>query len=174
MQSTIIISQTRVIQALIGYIQSRQRTRNCMLHTQCTPESHSYPRKQHPHSPTHPSMNATHPPTTHPPTRPPTAAPPGATSALINTLSWMESSGWDGRWGVVIATDVVTVSPVVGVAATGAGAVAILVGPNAPLVIDPVRATLATHTYDVWKVRRWGLTGRGRSLTGRGSSLTGI
>lgn len=64
----------------------------------------------------------------------------------------MESSGWDGRWGVVIATDVVTVSPIFGIAATGAGAVAILVGPNAPVVIDPVRATLATHTYDVWKV----------------------
>lgn len=70
----------------------------------------------------------------------------------------MESSAWDGRWGVVLATDVVLVNAG-GVAASGASAVALLVGPNAPVVIEPLRATHAEHRYDVWKVRAWGGVG---------------
>lgn len=30
----------------------------------------------------------------------------GATNALFNTLAWIESSAWDGRYGIVIAADV--------------------------------------------------------------------
>ncbi len=30
----------------------------------------------------------------------------GATNALLNTLNWMGCSTWDGRYGIVVATDV--------------------------------------------------------------------
>jgi hydroxymethylglutaryl-CoA synthase len=33
----------------------------------------------------------------------------------------------------------------------GAGCVALLVGPNAPITIEPLRATFMDHTYDFYK-----------------------
>jgi hydroxymethylglutaryl-CoA synthase len=29
----------------------------------------------------------------------------GATNALINTLNWITSPSWDGRYGIVVASD---------------------------------------------------------------------
>ncbi|KAA3676461.1 hydroxymethylglutaryl-CoA synthase [Paragonimus westermani] len=61
----------------------------------------------------------------------------GGTAALFHALNWLESSAWDGRLALVVAADIA----VYGTKATrptgGAGAVAMLLGPNAPLVIDP-------------------------------------
>jgi len=30
----------------------------------------------------------------------------GATNALINTLNWITSPYWDGRYGIVVAADI--------------------------------------------------------------------
>lgn len=30
----------------------------------------------------------------------------GATNALINTLNWISSPYWDGRYGIVVAADI--------------------------------------------------------------------
>ena len=30
----------------------------------------------------------------------------GATNALMNTLNWIASPYWDGRFGIVVATDI--------------------------------------------------------------------
>lgn len=30
----------------------------------------------------------------------------GATNALLNTLNWMSSPSWDGRYGIVVAVDI--------------------------------------------------------------------
>ncbi len=33
------------------------------------------------------------------------------TAALLNTLAWVESEAYDGRWGVVVVTDVASTHP---------------------------------------------------------------
>ena len=30
----------------------------------------------------------------------------GSTNAIFNTLNWIESSAWDGRYGIVISSDI--------------------------------------------------------------------
>lgn len=60
----------------------------------------------------------------------------GGTSALFNAVSWVQSQFWDGRFALVVAGDV-AVYPVGSARPTGgAGAVAMLIGPNAPITFD--------------------------------------
>ncbi|KDR15853.1 hydroxymethylglutaryl-CoA synthase 1-like isoform X2 [Zootermopsis nevadensis] len=76
----------------------------------------------------------------------------GGTAALFNALSWVESSSWDGRLALVVAGDIAVYKEGNARPTGGAGAVAMLVGPNAPLVIDRgARATYMAHTYDFYK-----------------------
>jgi len=75
----------------------------------------------------------------------------GATSALFNTVSWMQSEAWDGRYGLVIASDVAVYAKGPARPTGGAGAVAILIGPDAPLVIEPIRSSFFDHSYDFYK-----------------------
>ena len=60
----------------------------------------------------------------------------GGTAALFNTLSWMSSPWWDGRKGVVVAGDVAVYGDVRARPTGGAAAVAMLIGPDAPLVFE--------------------------------------
>jgi len=76
----------------------------------------------------------------------------GGTSALFNAINWIESSAWDGRLALVVAADIA----VYGVGAArptgGCASVAMLVGPNAPLVIESgIRGTHMEHVYDFYK-----------------------
>ncbi|KAF5833332.1 3-hydroxy-3-methylglutaryl coenzyme A synthase [Dunaliella salina] len=77
----------------------------------------------------------------------------GATAALFNSVNWVESSTWDGRLALVVASDTSVYEPGSAARATGgAGAVAMLVGPNAPLRMDPAwRATYAADVEDFSK-----------------------
>ncbi|TRY76140.1 hypothetical protein DNTS_002851 [Danionella cerebrum] len=60
----------------------------------------------------------------------------GGTAALFNAVNWVESSSWDG-----------SARPT-----GGAGAVAMLVGPNAPLAFERgLRGTHMQHAYDFYK-----------------------
>ena len=63
----------------------------------------------------------------------------GATNALFNSLQWLESSYWDGRLAIVVATDCAIYPSGSARATGGCGSVAMLVGPNAPLVLKPPR-----------------------------------
>ena len=75
----------------------------------------------------------------------------GATNAIFNTLNWVESNAWDGRLGIVISSDV-SVYPKGNARPTGgAGCVALLIGPEAPIVVDPVRSTFVDHAWDFYK-----------------------
>ena len=75
----------------------------------------------------------------------------GATNAIFNTLNWVESNAWDGRLGIVISSDV-SVYPKGNARPTGgAGCVALLIGPDAPIVVDPVRSTFVDHAWDFYK-----------------------
>jgi hydroxymethylglutaryl-CoA synthase len=64
----------------------------------------------------------------------------GGTAALLNTMAWVESSAWDGRYGLVVCGDIAVYEEGPARPTGGCAAVAILVGRNAPLVLGNVRA----------------------------------
>lgn len=72
----------------------------------------------------------------------------GGTAALLNALAWVDSSGWDGRYAIVVAGDIAVYSDGPARPTGGCGSVAMLIGRNAPLAID--LATRSTHATDVW------------------------
>lgn len=75
----------------------------------------------------------------------------GGTNALFNSLNWVESSAWDGRDAIVVAGDIALYK---GNARPtgGAGCVAMLIGPDAPLVFDAgCRGSYIVHAYDFYK-----------------------
>ncbi|XP_008208687.1 hydroxymethylglutaryl-CoA synthase 1 [Nasonia vitripennis] len=76
----------------------------------------------------------------------------GGTAALFNAISWVESSAWDGRLALVVAADNAVYASGSARPTGGAGAVAMLVGPDAPLVFDRgLRASCMRHAYDFYK-----------------------
>lgn len=76
----------------------------------------------------------------------------GGTSALFNAINWIESSSWDGRYALVVAGDIAVYATGNARCTGGAGAVAMLVGPNAPLVFHRgVRSIFMKHAYDFYK-----------------------
>ncbi|KAI9926549.1 hypothetical protein ASPWEDRAFT_119347 [Aspergillus wentii DTO 134E9] len=75
----------------------------------------------------------------------------GGTNALFNAANWVESSSWDGRDAIVVAGDIAIYGRGAARPTGGAGAVAMLVGPNAPLALQPVRGSFMKHVYDFYK-----------------------
>jgi hydroxymethylglutaryl-CoA synthase len=75
----------------------------------------------------------------------------GAIQALFNSVAWIESSSWDGRLAIVIAADIAIYEAGPARATGGAGAVALLIGPNAPLVLEPLRSTYMENAWDFYK-----------------------
>lgn len=76
----------------------------------------------------------------------------GGTAALMHTVDWVESSAWDGRYGLVVCGDVAVYEKGPARPTGGAGVVAILVGPNAPLVMESrLRSTHMEDVYDFYK-----------------------
>ncbi|XP_075246521.1 hydroxymethylglutaryl-CoA synthase 1-like isoform X2 [Convolutriloba macropyga] len=76
----------------------------------------------------------------------------GGTSALFNAVQWVESSNWDGRFALVVAADIAIYSVGNARCTGGAGAIAMVVGPNAALVLDRgLRGTHMKHVYDFYK-----------------------
>lgn len=75
----------------------------------------------------------------------------GGTNALFNSLDWMKSPSWDGRYAIVVASDL-AVYPKGNARPTGGiGAIAMLLGPNAFVIFDDVRSTFMDHNYDFYK-----------------------
>ncbi|CAH1164653.1 unnamed protein product [Phaedon cochleariae] len=76
----------------------------------------------------------------------------GGTAALLNSIAWIESSSWNGRFALVVAADIAVYAKGGARPTGGAGAVAMLIGPNAPLVFDRgTRASYVKHAYDFYK-----------------------
>jgi hydroxymethylglutaryl-CoA synthase len=76
----------------------------------------------------------------------------GGTNAVFNAINWVESSGWDGRDAIVVTGDIALYAKGNARPTGGAGAVAILIGPNAPLVFEPgKRGSYMQHAYDFYK-----------------------
>jgi hydroxymethylglutaryl-CoA synthase len=60
----------------------------------------------------------------------------GGTAALFNAINWIESASWDGRWAIVVAGDIAVYADGPARPVGGAGAAAMLIGPDAPLVVE--------------------------------------
>jgi hydroxymethylglutaryl-CoA synthase len=76
----------------------------------------------------------------------------GGTNAVFNSINWLESSAWDGRDAIVVCGDIALYAEGAARPTGGAGCVAMLIGPDAPIVFEPgLRASYVTHTYDFYK-----------------------
>ena len=76
----------------------------------------------------------------------------GGTNAVFNAVNWVESSAWDGREAIVIAGDIALYKKGNARPTGGAGCVAMLIGPDAPLAFEPgLRGTHIEHAYDFYK-----------------------
>jgi len=82
----------------------------------------------------------------------------GGTNALFNAIHWVESRGWDGRNAIVIAGDIALYAKGNARPTGGAGAAVMLIGPNAPLVVEPgiFRLCFIHHSFpQAWLERTW-------------------
>ena len=75
----------------------------------------------------------------------------GSTNALFSTFNWIESSAWDGRLGIVVSADIAVYAKGNARPTGGVGVVCMLVGPDAPIVADPVRASYMDNQFDFYK-----------------------
>lgn len=76
----------------------------------------------------------------------------GGTAALFNSIAWIESSEWDGRYALVICGDIAVYEAGPARITGGCGALAILIGPDAPFAIEPgVRSSHTLNIYDFYK-----------------------
>lgn len=76
----------------------------------------------------------------------------GGTAALFNSISWIESSAWDGRLALAVCADIAVYATGPARPTGGAGAVAMLIGPQAPLVLERgLRSSHVAHQYDFYK-----------------------
>ncbi|EFN59211.1 hypothetical protein CHLNCDRAFT_138158 [Chlorella variabilis] len=76
----------------------------------------------------------------------------GGTAAVQNAVNWVESRSWDGRFAVVVMTDISLYPAGPARPTSGAGAVALLIGPDAPLVLERgLSTTHMAHAYDFYK-----------------------
>lgn len=76
----------------------------------------------------------------------------GGTAALFNSIAWIESSDWDGRYAIVVAGDIAVYEAGPARPTGGAGAVAMLLGADAPIAFE--RGLSSTHVeniYDFYK-----------------------
>ncbi|KAL4188139.1 hypothetical protein AMTRI_Chr09g22420 [Amborella trichopoda] len=76
----------------------------------------------------------------------------GGTAALLNCVNWVESNSWDGRYGLVVCTDSAVYAEGPARPTGGAAAVAMLIGPNAPIAFESkYRGSHMSHVYDFYK-----------------------
>lgn len=75
----------------------------------------------------------------------------GSTAALFNCVNWMQGESWDGRNAIVMCGDIAIYKEGGARPVGGMGACALLIGPNAPLVLEPVHGTYIANTWDFYK-----------------------
>lgn len=75
----------------------------------------------------------------------------GGTAAITNSINWVQSDAWDGRDAIVVCGDIAIYEKGAARPTGGAGTVALLIGPDAPIVFEPVRGSYMEHAYDFYK-----------------------
>jgi 3-hydroxy-3-methylglutaryl-CoA-synthase len=79
----------------------------------------------------------------------------GGTNALFNAVNWVQSDAWNGKYAVVICTDTAVHSHPDQLQSMGASALALLVGPQAPLVLETQRVSFMKHAWDFYRPIGW-------------------
>ena len=72
----------------------------------------------------------------------------GGTAAILNSLAWLETGEADGRYAIVITADIAVYEAGPARPTGGCGAVAVLLGPDAPIVFET--GTRTSHMADVY------------------------
>eukprot|EP01132_Coremiostelium_polycephalum_P002620 gene2620-3248_t len=76
----------------------------------------------------------------------------GGTNAIFNSVQWIESSYWDGRYAMVVTGDIAVYEKGPARPTGGAGVAAILIGPDAPIVMETgLRGVHMENVYDFYK-----------------------
>lgn len=75
----------------------------------------------------------------------------GGTNALLNSLNWLYSDFYDGKYAIVVAADIAIYSKGRARPTGGCGSVAILLGPYAKIEFESIRATYMNNVYDFYK-----------------------
>lgn len=76
----------------------------------------------------------------------------GGTAAVFNSVDWIESSSWDGRYALVVCGDIAVYEKGPARPTGGCGTIAMLIGADAPLVFDKgVRSSHILDVYDFYK-----------------------
>nr|ADI80347.1 3-hydroxy-3-methylglutaryl coenzyme A synthase [Panax ginseng] len=76
----------------------------------------------------------------------------GGTAALFNCVNWVESSSWDGRYGLVVCTDSAVYAEGPARPTGGAATIAMLIGTDAPITFESkFRGSHMSHAYDFYK-----------------------
>ncbi|KAF8516477.1 hydroxymethylglutaryl-coenzyme A synthase N terminal-domain-containing protein [Gautieria morchelliformis] len=74
----------------------------------------------------------------------------GSASALFNSINWIESSSWDKRNAIVFSGDIAVYVKGSASHVGGVGGVAMLIGPNAPLVLEPAHGNFVDNLDDFY------------------------
>jgi len=76
----------------------------------------------------------------------------GGTAALFNSLAWLESSEWNGKYALVVCGDIAVYEAGPARPTGGCGALAILLGFDAPIAMESgLRGSHALDVYDFYK-----------------------
>ncbi|KAL7424600.1 3-hydroxy-3-methylglutaryl coenzyme A synthase [Cryptotrichosporon argae] len=75
----------------------------------------------------------------------------GSTAALFNAVNWIQSESWDGRNAIVMCGDIAIYKEGSARPVGGMGACAMLIGPDAPIVVEPVHGTHVANMWDFYK-----------------------
>jgi len=78
----------------------------------------------------------------------------GGTAALLNSLDWVQNPHNGGRLAIVVCVDIADLNEEQAFL-NGASAVAMLIGLDAPMVIEPERASYMMNTWDFYKPVGW-------------------
>jgi hydroxymethylglutaryl-CoA synthase len=73
------------------------------------------------------------------------------TAALLNSVAWVESEAWDGRWAIAVCGDIAVYEPGPARPTGGCAAVAMLIGPQAPIRVEAKRSSHFENAYDFYK-----------------------
>lgn len=74
----------------------------------------------------------------------------GGTAAIFNCLNWLKVES-AGKLAIVVMSDVAVYNTIQAKPTGGSGAVAILLGPNPMIVLDPIRMSYFDDEYDFYK-----------------------
>lgn len=76
----------------------------------------------------------------------------GLTSSIFNCIEWLKSDDCHNRYAIAVGSDIATYKNINARPTGGAGAIALLLTKNAPIIIDTgTRSSFMDHEYDFYK-----------------------